>query len=135
MTVVSRVTHLKTVAPGDALSYGRLWRSPSHSRVATVPLGYGDGFTRRLSGQGFLVGVGGAACPVVGAVCMDQCLVDVSAVPEVRVGDQVVIFGNREKGAIRDAAELGRMTGTISYEILTGIAKRVPRVVCGEKRA
>jgi alanine racemase len=127
MTLVSRITYVKTVPPGTSISYGRRWTSKRPTRIATIPIGYADGFTRRLNGTGMLVGVGGAACPVVGSMCMDQCMVDISEAPETRVGDEVVLFGDKSRGAPRDAADVAKMTRTISYEILTSITKRVPR--------
>jgi alanine racemase len=127
MTLVSRISYIKTVPPGTSVSYGRRWTAERPTRIATVPVGYGDGFTRRLNRTGILVGVGGAACPVVGSICMDQCMVDVSNAPEARVGDEVVLFGDKSRGAIWDATDIAKKTNTISYEILTSITKRVPR--------
>jgi alanine racemase len=127
MTLVSRITYIKTVPPGTSVSYGRRWTSERPTRIATIPVGYADGFTRRLNGPGMLVEVGGAACPVVGSICMDQCMVDISNAPKAKVGDEVVLFGDKSRGAIRDAADIAKMTNTISYEILTSITKRVPR--------
>jgi alanine racemase len=127
MTLVSRISYIKTVPTGTSVSYGRRWTSERPARIATVPVGYGDGFTRRLNGTGMLVGVGGAACPVVGSICMDQCMVDISDAPDAREGDEVLLFGDKSRGAALDAADLAKMTNTISYEILTSITKRVPR--------
>ena len=131
MRLVSAVAQLRDVEPGDPASYGRLWRAPGRARVATLPVGYADGYPRRLTGRGEVL-VGGRRCPVVGAVCMDMTLVDVTALEgDVRVGDEAVLLGG-QGGEFIHAAELAERAGLIEYEITCGISRRVPRVYLGE---
>ncbi len=130
LTWLSAITHVKTVAPGTPISYGGRWIAQRTSRIATIPVGYADGYDRRLSGRpGFGcadVLVRGRRAPVAGTVCMDMTMVDVTEVPGAGVGDEVVLIG--AQGALRIGAdELAAKAGTISYEILCGIGKRVPR--------
>jgi len=124
------IVHLKEVPAGTRISYGGHWAAPRSSLIATLPVGYADGYHRRLSGRpGYgqaEVLVRGRRAPVVGTVCMDMIMVDVTEVPGVARGDEVVLLGTQ--GAERiDADELARRAGTISYEILCGISRRVPR--------
>ncbi len=124
------VIHLKEVPSGTRVSYGGHWTAPRPSRIATLPVGYADGYDRRLSGRpGYgsaEVLVRGRRAPVVGTVCMDLLMVDVTEVPGAALGDEVVLLG--AQGAERiDADELARRAGTISYEILCGVSRRVPR--------
>ncbi len=124
------ITHLKTVAPGAAISYGGWWVAQRASRIATLPVGYADGYSRRLSGRpGFGCGevlVRGRRALVAGTVCMDMIMIDVTDVPGAAVGDEVVLLG--EQGGERiDADALAGKAGTISYEVLCAIGKRVPR--------
>jgi len=123
----TRIIFLKEVPAGTGLSYGHMFRTKKPSLIATIPLGYGDGFSRLFSNNvEFLVG--GIRCQQVGRICMDQCLVDVTALRErVKPGDEVVIIGRQDKGAIT-ADELAERLGTINYEIVTNIARRVPRI-------
>jgi alanine racemase len=130
LTWRSAVTHVKTVPAGTPISYGGHWIAARESRIATVPVGYADGYSRRLSGRpGFGradVLVGGRRCAVAGTVCMDMILADVTAVPGVKTGDEVVLLG--AQGAERIGAdELAAKAGTIPYEILCGVSARVPR--------
>jgi alanine racemase len=124
------IVHLKSVPAGTPISYGGYWVSRRPSRIATLPVGYGDGYSRRFSGRpGFgnaEVLVRGKRAPVVGTVCMDLCLADVTDVPGVELGDEVVLLG-AQGGEVVDADELAERAGTISYEILCGIGTRVPR--------
>ncbi len=124
------ITHLKQVEAGAAISYGGKWVAQRPSRIATLPVGYADGYARRLSGRpGFGCGevlVRGRRAPIAGTVCMDMTMVDVTDVPGVAIGDEVVLLG--EQGGLRiDADELAARTGTISYEVLCAIGARVPR--------
>ena len=127
MTLKTVVSHVKTLHPGESVSYGRTFEAPQEMRVATVCVGYADGYPRLLSGtqgQGLML-VNGHPAPVLGRVCMDQTLVDVTNIPGVTMGDEVVVFGPH--GA--DTADsIARKTGTINYEVVCGVARRVPRV-------
>ena len=121
-TVVSQVKELQ---PGQSTSYGRRFTAEKPTKVATLCAGYADGYPRLLScGQG-VVEIHGKPCPVLGRVCMDQMMVDVSAVPAVQADDEAILWG----GAVSDSAEdIARKTDTISYEVLCGVSRRVPRV-------
>jgi len=124
------IVHLKEVPAGTRISYGGHWAAPRPSRIAALPVGYADGYDRRLSGRpGYgraEVLVRGRRAPVVGTVCMDMIMVDVTDVPGAGLGDEVVLLG-AQGGERIDADELARRAGTISYEILCGISRRVPR--------
>lgn len=130
LTWRTAITHLKQVEAGTAISYGGRWVAERPSRIATLPLGYADGYDRRLSGRpGFgraEVLVRGLRAPIAGTICMDMCMVDVTDVPGAAVGDEVVLLGEQAGGRI-DADELAAKAGTISYEILCGVGRRVPR--------
>ncbi len=122
----TRMLHLKDVKPGCSLSYGGIYTTTRISRIATLPVGYADGY-KRVFGNRAQVLVRGKRAPVVGRVCMDQCLVDVTDIEGVRLGDEVVLMGSQGDEAIW-ADELAMWDNTISYEILTTITKRVPRL-------
>jgi alanine racemase len=130
LTWRTAITHVKSVAAGTAISYGGRWVARRPSRIATLPVGYADGYPRRLSGRPDAgradVLVRGLRAPVAGTVCMDMTMVDVTDVPGAAVGDEVVLLG-RQGDASVDADELAARAGTISYEILCGIGPRVPR--------
>lgn len=126
MRLCAVIAHIKTIEPGADVSYGRTYTAQKRMRVATVPIGYADGYSRALSNRGEML-VHGVRCPVLGRVCMDQCMLDVSAVPEAKVGDVVTVFG-RADGAEIPLPELAEKLGTIPYEIICGLSKRVTRV-------
>lgn len=127
---VTRVSFLKEVPAGVGLSYGHTFRTGRPSLVATLPVGYGDGLHRNLSG-GFEVLVHGRRCPQVGTITMGQCLVDVTSLRgRVALGDPVVLIG-RQGEEVVTADEWAARLGTIHYEIVTAIARRVPRVAVG----
>jgi len=136
LTFRTAVTHLKTVPPGTPISYGGRWIAKRESRIATLPVGYADGYPRRLSGRPDLgraeVLVRGRRAPVAGTVCMDLTMVDVTDVPGAALGDEAVLVG-AQGGAAVGADELAERAGTISYEILCGISRRVPRRYEGEQ--
>ena len=127
----TRIVFLKEVPAGTGLSYGHMFHTQKPSLIATIPVGYGDGLSRLLSNQvEFLVG--GVRCQQVGRICMDQCLVDVTALRgRAKLGDEVVIIGRQGNQEIT-ADELAERLGTINYEIVTNIAHRVPRIPLGE---
>ena len=121
-TVVSMVKELQ---PGQSTSYGRRFTAETPTKVATLCTGYADGYPRLLSCGKGIVEVHGTPCPVLGRVCMDQLMVDVTAVPNVQEGDEAILWGGR----VSDSAEdIARKTDTISYEVLCGVSRRVPRV-------
>lgn len=123
----THLTFLKEVPAGVGLSYGHTYHTERPSLIGTVPLGYGDGLSRLLSNKMDLL-VHGRRCPQVGRICMDQCLVDVTALRgQVKVGDEAVIIGRRGGEEVK-ADELAEKLGTINYEIVTHIAQRVPRI-------
>ncbi|MBB5233268.1 alanine racemase [Deinococcus budaensis] len=121
MTLRARVTHVHTAYPGESVSYGGLWRATSETAVATVGLGYADGYPRGATGQAEVL-VGGERRPVLGRICMDQLMVDVTGLG-VRVGDWAEVWGRGEI-SVSDVAAWG---GTVEYEVLTGVGPRVER--------
>jgi alanine racemase len=121
----SRVTYLKKVPAGTPISYGGTYVTSRETRIATIPVGYADGFSRRLSNKGQVI-IRGKRFPVVGTVTMDLCMVNVND-SDVEAGDEVVMIGE-QNGQMISCDELARMEDTISYEIICSIGKRVPRV-------
>ena len=126
MTVKARITHVKTVQKGTSVSYGATYTAEKDRKIATVSIGYADGYFRTLSGKAYMT-VHGVRVPVVGRICMDQCMIDVSDVHTIHVGDEVTVFGNGSDGSIT-AAELASLAGTISYELLCAVGNRTPRI-------
>ncbi len=127
MTLKCLVTFVKDLLPGQSVSYGCTFTAQKPMRAATVCVGYADGYPRVLSGsqgQGRML-VNGRPAPVLGRVCMDQTLLDVTDIPGVAMGDEVTVFG---PGGGDTAADVARKAGTIPYEIVCGITRRVPRV-------
>lgn len=127
MELVSHVAFVKNISKGDSVSYGRTFIADRDMKIATVPVGYADGYPRLLSNKGRVI-INGKYAPIVGRICMDQFMVDVSGIESVNVGDKVTLMG--EQGAISIGAdELAKLSMTINYEIVCGIGKRVPREV------
>jgi len=126
MRFVTAVAFLKKVPAGTPLSYGGTCRTTRESLIATLPVGYADGYSRGLSNRAEVL-VRGRRAPQAGTVCMDLCLADVSDVPGVQVGDEVVLLGRQGEEEI-PADELAGHLGTISYEIFCGVSSRVPRL-------
>lgn len=121
----SRITFVKPVTAGETVGYGRTWTAPRDTWIATVAVGYGDGYSRSLSNRGRML-VGGASYPIAGRVSMDQTTIDLGPEPAVSVGDDVVLIGRSGEAEIT-VAELARLQGTISYEVTTAIGRRVAR--------
>ncbi len=129
--LVTEIVQLREVAAGTTVSYGALWQAPRRSRLAVLPIGYADGFPRSLTGSAEVL-IRGRRCPVVGAICMDIALVDVTELGDrVAVGDQVVLLGSQNGDRIR-VAEFAARAHLIDYEVTCGISKRVPRVYVNE---
>lgn len=126
MTLKASVVYVKTLEKGDYIGYGRKFKCSRKSIIATLPLGYADGYTRRLSGKAKVI-INGKFAPVVGNICMDQCMIDVTDVGEVNLGDEVIIIGEGD-GLKFNADDIAEIIGTISYEVLCMIDRRVPRV-------
>lgn len=126
MRWTARAVFVKTIAPGDRVSYGGLFEAKEPTRVMTVPVGYADGYRRALSGCGYVL-VRGKRAPILGRVCMDQIMVDVTSIPGAQVGDEVVLLGAQGEDCI-SAEEMAAWLHTISYEVLCSPGKRVPRV-------
>jgi alanine racemase len=125
LSLYTKVMALHELSPGEGVSYGLKWRAQRPSRVATLPIGYADGYPRHVRGAEVIVR--GRRVPLAGAVCMDMMMVDVTDVPGAEVGDRVTLVG-REGAETITPDDLGRWAGTVNYEILCGISKRVPRV-------
>lgn len=126
MTLKTVVSQVKTVPAGTEVSYGRTFVTARPTTVATVPIGYADGYPRLLSGKARML-IGGHSAPLIGRICMDQCVLDVTDIPNVREGMTVTVFGE-DGGTVLPADELAALSGTIHYEVICCIGKRVPRV-------
>lgn len=126
MSVKANIVHLKDVPSGFSVGYGRKYISTKPSRIATLALGYADGYPRPYSPKAKVI-VNGVVCPIAGNICMDQCMVDVSEVPDVKLGDEVIIMGSDGVNSIT-AEQIANATGTINYEICCAFGQRLPKV-------
>ncbi len=126
LSLRSEIAALREIEPGTGVSYGRTFVATQRTRVATVPIGYADGYSVRLSNVGQVL-VHGRRVPVIGRVCMDMLMVDVTALSGVAVGDEVVLYGRQGEEEVT-VEEVAERLGTISYEVLCAVGKRVPRV-------
>lgn len=126
MSVKSHVTYIKTVGSGQGISYGHTYMTSSPTVVATIPVGYGDGYPRLLSNNGYVL-IHGQKAPIIGRICMDQFMVDISHIKNVEVGDEVTLVG-RDGNEIITLDDLAALTGTISYELACDVGRRVPRL-------
>ena len=127
LSLISHVVMVKDVAAGTGISYGSIYVTPKQERIATIPVGYGDGYPRALSNCGYVL-IHGKKAPIRGRICMDQFMVDVSEIPNVAVGDPVVLVGKDQEEEIT-VEELCRMIGnTFHYECVCDLGKRIPRV-------
>jgi alanine racemase len=131
MSLKAKIIHIRDMEAGDVVGYGRTHLITKHARIATLPLGYDDGYNRLHSNQGKVI-IRGIKAPIVGLVCMDQCFVDVSGIRDVSVGDEVVLYGNQGRETIT-AESVARQLNTIPYEITCNVAKRVPRIYLNGK--
>lgn len=132
LSLKTRITLIKEVEKGTGISYGHMHCTNSPALIATIPLGYGDGVSRSLSNR-LEVLIGGQKCRQVGRICMDQCMVDITHLKgRVVLGDEVVIIGSQGEETIT-ADEVAKEQGTINYEIVTAISRRVPRIIAASK--
>ncbi len=123
MTLKSRITMVKELEAGRGVSYGKTYITDKKIRIATIPIGYADGYSRCLS-QKAKIEVSGQLCDVIGRICMDQCMIDVTNVNNISIGDEVIIFGD----GLITADDIAEWMNTINYEVLCLVSKRVPRV-------
>ena len=113
---------LKKIKKGETIGYGRKGKAKTDSLIAVIPIGYADGLNRRMGNGAGRVYIGGKAAPIIGNICMDLCMADVTGM-NVKEGGEVVIFGDSHP-----VTELAKITGTIPYEVMTGISRRVKRI-------
>ncbi len=132
MSVKSHVVMVKDIPAGRSIGYGATFTAKKDMRIATIPVGYADGYFRRLSNKGFVL-IGGKRAPITGRVCMDQFMVDVSDIADVKAGDEVVLLGRSGNEEIT-AEELSELAGSFNYELVCDVSKRVPRVYYSEGR-
>jgi alanine racemase len=131
MSLKTKISNLKYIEPGDSVGYGRAYIADTKVKVGTVPVGYGDGFTRLLSGK-IALSIGGKKAKLIGNICMDQSMVDCTDIEDVRIGDPVTVFGYGKE--VNSAEDIARVLGTISYEVLCMVGMRVPRAyICDGK--
>jgi alanine racemase len=126
MSLKTKISALRRVAANQSIGYGCTFRTNAESWIATIPLGYADGYSRLLSNRGTVL-IHGYRAPVVGRVCMDQTMIDVSAIPEAAIGDEVLLFGQIGQ-CLLPVNEISSLTDTINYEVVCSIANRVPRI-------
>ena len=126
MTFKSKISHIKTVDSGTAFSYGGTYVADKPITVATVPVGYADGYSRSVSNNPEML-IGGEKVSQIGRICMDQCMIDVTKVNNINVGDEVTLFGGEgdQNVTVDDIAE---RLGTINYEVTCAVGRRVPRI-------
>ena len=127
MTLRTTIAQIRDVAAGTPISYGRTFTAPRDLRMAVLPIGYADGLSRGLSGK-VSFRLRGQDVPVIGRICMDMCMVDITSAPDAKVGDELTLFGYDEDGARVPVERLAEASGTISYEILCTLSKRIARL-------
>jgi alanine racemase len=123
LTLKTYVSQVKNVAKGETVGYGRIGQFQEDGKIATLAIGYADGYNRSLGSGAGLFEIRGQLCPTVGSICMDMCMVDVSHLPKINEGDEAIVFGGKiQIGTLAKAAQ------TIPYEMMTGISSRVKRI-------
>ncbi|MGN0353688.1 MAG: alanine racemase [Muricoprocola sp.] len=125
LTFETKICHITEVKKGEGVSYDYTWRAPRDTRIATLPFGYADGYPRNLKGKG-MVTIHGVRCPIVGVICMDQCMVDIGDVPQARIGDTAIIYGDGS-GNTMSIQEISQLAGTNKNEIVSRLSQRPPR--------
>lgn len=130
MSLKSHIAFVKTLEKGRKISYGGIYETPSEKRIATIPVGYADGYARGLSNKGYVL-IHGKKAPICGRVCMDQFMVDVTEIPEAKEGDPVTLLGKDGSECIT-MEELGELSGRFNYEFACLITPRVPRICIQE---
>ena len=126
MSIKANIVHLKDVPAGFSVGYGRRYISEKPSKIATIALGYADGYPRPYSAYAKVI-VNGVIAPIAGNICMDQCMIDVTDVPDVKIGDEVIVMGSDGVNEVT-AEDIAKATGTINYEICCAFGQRLPKV-------
>ena len=126
MSFKSKIYHIKTLDKGEGVSYDYLWKATGKCTVATLPFGYADGYPRNMRDKGFVT-IHGKKAPIIGVICMDQCMVDISHIPEAKVGDEVIIYGDGENNTL-SIHEASKLAETNKNELVCRITIRTPRV-------
>lgn len=126
MKFKTRISHIKTIEKGEAVSYDYLWRAERESIIGTLPFGYSDGYPRNLMGKAH-VSIHGKKAPVIGFICMDQCMVDLTDIPQVKVGDQVIIYGDGSENTL-DIEQISQLADTNKNDIMSRLSIRSPRI-------
>ena len=126
MEWIAKVVYVKTLPAGRQISYGGCYTTTRETKVATLPVGYADGYRRSLTDKGHVL-IHGKKAPIIGRICMDQMMVDVTDIPDVKIGDKAVLIGRSGDEKIT-VDYLAQLTGTLNYEIICGISRRTPRV-------
>lgn len=125
MALKSTISHIKTIAKGSGVSYNHIYKANKKTKIATLPVGYADGYSRMLTGKS-CVSINGKRVDVVGRICMDQMMIDVSAIENLKIGDEVILFGYEDKAP--SVEEIASWIGTVNYEIVCMMSRRVPRI-------
>lgn len=126
MTFKTKIYHIKTLEKGEGVSYDYLWKADKRRIVGTLPFGYADGYPRNMRDKGFVT-IHGKKAPILGVICMDQCMVDLTDIPEAKVGDEAIIYGDGTNNTI-DIHEMSKLAGTNKNELVCRITIRTPRV-------
>ena len=126
MSLYTSIAQIRTIAAGTSVSYGRTYITPEEKRVAVLPIGYADGLSRLLSNR-ISFDICGRQAPVLGRICMDMCMVDITQIPQAQVGSTATLFGYTPDGRLLPCERVAGMLDTITYEIVCGVNKRVPR--------
>lgn len=132
LSLISHVEYVKTIRKGTRVSYGGTFTAPKDMKVATIPVGYADGYPRSLSNKGYVL-IHGKKAPVIGRVCMDQFMVDVTDIEDVKFCDEVVLIGKSRDAEIR-VEDLSRLSGRFNYEFVCDLGKRIPRIYWKEEK-
>lgn len=126
LTFKTRISHIKNVSKGEGVSYDYLWKAKKDSVIGTLPFGYGDGYPRNLRGKSYVT-IHGKKAPIIGVICMDQCMVDLTNIPEATLGDQVIIYGDGSNNTL-DIDSASKLANTNKNEILSRLSLRSPRI-------
>ena len=126
MTLKSNISHIKTISKGSGISYNHLYIAKDRTKIATLPIGYADGYSRMLTGKAEVY-IKGQRTKVVGKICMDQLMIDITGIEDVKIGDEVILFGYEEENC-PSVEEIASWLGTVNYEVVCMMSRRVPRI-------